>query len=164
MIDGSFHQLFANLQASRKLYARLLEVAENKKKHILQNDIEGLREDLASEQQLASTGTELDLQRQLLHERCSVTVRSKPKTLSALCNYLPEPWKGRFQQERDDLRALAEKVHQMNRVNVALVNNSLDLMNGLLAAMYNTEQTAAYGKSGVRIGADLPHRTLEIGA
>jgi hypothetical protein len=165
MISDVFHQLFANLQASRKLYARLLEVAERKKQHILHNDVEGLREDMKSEEQLAATGTELELQRQALHLRCSNAAQAKnARTLRSLCDALPEPWRGRFLKEREELRGIVERVHEINQVNVALVNNSLDLMNGLLAAMYNTEQTAAYGKSGVRLGADLPHRTLEVGA
>jgi hypothetical protein len=165
MISDVFQQLFANLQASRKLYTRLLEVAERKKQHIVHNDVEGLREDLKNEEQLAATGTELDLQRQTLHRRCCSDVHAKDtKNLRSLCDVLPEPWKGRFLKEREELRTTVEKVHEINRINVALVNNSLDLMNGLLAAMYDTEQTAAYGKSGIRLGAELPHRTLEIGA
>jgi hypothetical protein len=165
MFSDAFHQLFANLQASRKLYSRLLEVAERKKRHIIGNDVDGLREDLKTEEQLAATGTELDLQRRALHARCRAAVNAPDaKTLLRLCDALPEPWNGRFRKEREALRDTVERVHELNRVNVALVNNSLDLMNGLLTAMYGAEQTAAYGRSGVRVGAELPHRTLEIGA
>jgi flagellar biosynthesis/type III secretory pathway chaperone len=164
MLSDAFHQLFANLQASCKLYSRLVEVAERKKQHIVGNDVEGLREDLKAEEQLAATGTELELQRRALHARCVVASASNARTLLRLCDALAEPWKGRFLKARRELRESVERVHELNGVNVALVNNSLDLMNGLLAAMYDTEQTAAYGRSGIRVGAELPHRTLEIGA
>lgn len=165
MPSDIFQQFFANLQASIKLYGRLVEVAQRKREHILANDVEGLREDLKVEQELAGIGTELDLQRPVLHKRCCAEVKAQgARTLAQLCTALPEPWKQRFISAREQLRDLAARLHELNRVNVALVNNSLDLMSGLLTAMFNTEQTAAYGKSGVRVGAEIPFRTLEVGA
>ncbi len=165
MASDVFQRFFANLQASRKLYARLIAVAERKKEHILRNDAEGLREDLNEEEQLAGAGTELDLQRLALHQRCCVEVGAQEaKTLGQLCAALPPPWKGRFLKEREQLQGTVSRLHELNRLNTALVNNSLDLMNGLLAAMFNTEQTAAYGKTGIRVGAEIPCRTLEVGA
>lgn len=159
-------RFFAHLQATGRVYARLLEVAEQKQKHILQNDIEQLREDLRQEEQLANEGATLDAQRDTLHARCraQLNVTEGGATLHDLCAHMPAPWKERFQAERQALRETLERLHEANRLNVALVNNSLDLMKGLLSALFDAEPTAAYERNGLRTGMDVSGRALNASA
>lgn len=166
MTQDVLPRFFATLQATTRVYARLLEVAETKQQHIMANDIERLREDLRLEEQLAGEGAALDAQREALHTRCraALNVGEGGETLHDLCAAMPAPWKERFQAERQKLRETLERLHAANRLNVTLVNNSLDLMKGLLSALFGAEPVAAYGRTGVRTGVDISGRALNARA
>lgn len=164
MAGDIFQQFFSNLQLTQKLYARLLETAENKRSHILANNVEHLREDLQLEERLAGAATELDLQRQALHQRCCAELKVHATTLQALTDAMPPPWKEHFQRERNRLQQTMHKLHAVNRANVGLINNSLELVNGMLAAMFDAEPVAAYSRQGVRAAAELSHRALNASA
>ena len=77
---------------------------------------------------------------------------------------MPRVWHERFQKERLALRRTLEKLHEVNRVNVMLVNNSLEMMEGLLSAIFNTESTAAYGRNGIRARPELVRGSLDARA
>ena len=166
MRHNALDRMLENLRESRETYASLLEVAEQKQQHILANDIEGLRADLKSEEQLAGEGTRLNTEREELHAECRRILHARPgaRTIEDLCEYLPPEWHERFRTERAGLRETVERLRRVNRANVSLVNNSLHLLDGLLAAVFGTERTSAYGPRGERSQTRIPVRTLNASA
>lgn len=161
-----FQRLLQNLQATQKVYATLLEVAERKQQHILKNDIDSLREDLQSEERLAAEGSMLGLQRDALHQCCrqALNLVKGGETLTDLCRRLPLVWQDRFRKERDALARTIEGLHSANRINVALINNSLEMLEGLLTALFDAEPVSAYGPTGMRSRPELVHGSLNAHA
>jgi len=159
-------RLLANLLETHGVYKRLLGIAEQKQEHILQNDTDCLREDLQAEAELAGRGAQLNAEREDLHRRCcnSLSSPTEVATLEDLCQYMPAEWHERFELERKGLRRTLERLHGVNRVNVSLVNSSLEFMEGLLAALFDTERISAYGHTGIRDRAEIPVRTLDASA
>ncbi len=159
-------RLLINLQTTNKVYERLLEVAERKQQHILHNEIERLREDIEHEEALAGSGADLNMEREQLHRQCQAQLNAGPQagTLDELCRHMPEPWHMRFEEARTGLRQTLQELHNVNRVNTALVNNSIELMEGLLAALFDTEPAATYGPRGRRAVLELPARALNAKA
>jgi len=166
MHHNALDKLFENLRESRKTYASLLQVAEQKQQHILENDIEGLRADLQIEEALAAEGTRLNAERDELHTHCRMILNTGPdtRTIEDLCKYMPAEWHERFETARISLRETLERLHSVNRANVSLVNNSLHLLDGLLSAVFGTERTSAYGRRGERSQTRIPVRTLDASA
>jgi len=159
-------RLLANLQTTHRVYQQLLELAEKKRTHIVANDIEALRADISAEERLAAEGATLGAERESLHRQCCVAldVRKPGSKLEDLCRAMPPEWARRFQRERDTLRRTLDRLLRVNRANVVLVNNSLKLMRGLLAALFGAEQVSAYGRRGVRSEAQLCRRSLDTRA
>ena len=161
-LDGQ-QRLLANLQATHEVYRQLLELAEKKRAHILTNDVEALRADLKAEERLSAEGASLGVARESLHGRCcaALNVRAPGSKLEDLCLAMPPDWARRFQRERDALRRTLDRLLRVNRANVVLVNHSLQLMRGLLAALFGAEEVSAYGPRGVRSETELSRRSLD---
>jgi flagellar biosynthesis/type III secretory pathway chaperone len=159
-------RLFQNLQACRHVYARLLEVAERKRAHLVRNDAVALRQDLADEERLAGMGAELAAEREQLHTRCAAFLRVRPaaRTLGDLTRAMPQGWQTRFDAERRELRRTVERLQDVNKVNVILVNNSLEMMQGLLAAMFDAEPATGYARNGMRPQPRFLRHTLDARA
>lgn len=163
MLNSLLERLLNNLQETHKVYTRLLEVAERKQNHILNHETENLKADLKVEEGLAGAGTGLNAEREEMHGRCRamLNLREGGNTLEELCRFLPHQWRQRFLVERQDLRKTLERLHSVNRMNVALVNHSLELMEGLLSALFDAEPVCAYGPDGIRTRADWARRALD---
>jgi len=160
-------RMLANLQASHKVYQRLLSLARLKQAHIMNNELESLREDLKLEEQLAGRGADLNAEREEIHSKCRTVLNLGPdaETLEDLCDGMPPEWNYRFASIRKEMRSTLEELHRVNRMNALLVNNCLEFMEGLLAALFDAEPTAAYGPRGnSRRIAELPLRTLDAQA
>lgn len=158
--------LLNNLRETHGVYRRLLDVAEEKKAHILASDLDGLREDLEAEATLAEKGAGLNAARDELHRHCCETfhVDTGGRMLEDLSEFLPDDWRGPFDEERSGLRKTLETLRDRNRMNMVLVNNSLELMEGLLAAMSGTETVRTYGRRGKRVNGGPPVRALDAKA
>ena len=166
-------RLLVNLQAAHKVYQHLLELAEKKRLHIVHNDLEALRRDIESEQRLAAMGAALNTEREALHRECCAALRVKPPakppqgavaTLDDLCRAMPQELAQRFSLQRAALRQTLEQLRRANRVNAVLVNNSLDLMQGLLAALFGGDKINAYGPRGARTRTEYSMRSLDTQA
>jgi len=173
MPDNPLERLFINLQTAHKVYAHLLELAERKRLHIVQNDLEALRRDIEAEQRLAAAGASLNAERELLHRECCAALRIKGPAkapqgpaakLEDLCAAMPREMAQRFSRERAALCRTLERLLRANRVNAFLVNNSLDLMQGLLNALFGGEKICAYGPRGVRTRTEYSVRALDTRA
>jgi flagellar biosynthesis/type III secretory pathway chaperone len=173
MPDNPLERLLINLQTAHKVYQRLLELAERKRLHIVQNDLEALRRDIESEQRLAAAGASLSVERESLHRECCAALRVRPPAqaprgtaakLDDLCRAMSKEMIERFSRERGALRRTLEQLLRANRANAFLVNNSLDLMQGLLNALFGGEKTCAYGPKGSRARTEYSVRSLDTQA
>jgi hypothetical protein len=173
MPDTPLERLFINLQTAHKVYQRLLDLAERKRRHIIQNDLEALRRDIEAEQRLAAAGASLNVEREALHRECCATLRVRPPIrtpqgaalkLEDLCAAMPRETAQRFARERAALCRTLEQLLRANRANAFLVNNSLDLMQGLLNALFGGEKIAAYGPRGARGRTEYAVRSLDTQA
>jgi hypothetical protein len=173
MPDNPLERLLINLQTAHKVYRRLLELAERKRLHIVQNDLEALRRDIESEQRLAAAGASLNAEREALHRECcaALRVRAPAKAppgaaakLEDLCAAMPREMAQRFSSERTALCRTLEQLLRANRANAFLVNNSLDLMQGLLNALFGGEKTCVYGPKGSRARTEYSVRSLDTQA
>lgn len=158
--------LLGNLRKTNRVYASLLDVARQKQTHILGNHIEELREDLSTEGRLAEDGTRLNTERKAIHRECRGLLNAGVgvETLEDLCRFMPAEWHDRFAEERKGLRHTLESLQDVNRINVALVNNSLSLMEGLLTALFDTVPVTTYGPRGLRAKSELQVRSLDTRA
>ena len=166
MAHDDLNSLLDNLRRTRKVYSGLLDVAGRKQAHIVGNDIESLRDDLRMEEGLAREGARLNGLREDVHRQCrrALNAGQGAGTLEELCSFMPSSWRDRFESERIELRRVLHDLQHVNRVNVALVNNSLELMDGLLAALFNAEPAATYGPRGLRARNAVNARALDATA
>ncbi len=173
MPDNPLERLLINLQTARKVYERLLELAERKRQHIVHNDLEALRKDIESEQRLAAAGASLNTEREALHRDCCAALRVKarrrrpraPRPSSRTCaRPCPGKWRSVSSRERTALCRTLEQLLRANRANAFLVNNSLDLMQGLLNALFGGEKICAYGPKGARSRTEYSVRALDTQA
>jgi flagellar biosynthesis/type III secretory pathway chaperone len=173
MPDNPQERLLINLQAAEKVYQRLIELAEKKRLHIVHNDLDALRQDIEAEQRLAAMGASLNTEREVLHRECCAALRVKARaparagalaTLEDLCRAMPQEMAERFSRQRATLRRTLEQLLRANRANAFLVNNSLDLMQGLLAALFGGNKIHAYGPKGARARTEYSVRSLDTQA
>jgi FlgN protein len=166
MPHETLKRLLINIETSNKIHERLLEVAERKQQHLLTNDVDGLRDDLQDEQGLATDGAHLNVEREELHALClrRLQAPTSVKKLEQLCAIMPGEWPERFGPARARLRSTVEKLRDVNRMNMVLVNNSIDLMQGLLGALYQTEAVPTYGRRGGQYNNRINVRTLDTKA
>jgi len=173
MPDNPLERLLINLQTAHKVYQRLQELAERKRLHIVQNDLEALRRDIEAEHRLAAAGASLNVERESLHRECCAALRVRPPAgspqgsppkLDDLFAAMTRETAQRFSRERTALRGTLEKLLRANRANAFLVNNSLDLMQGLLNALFGGERTSAYGPKGSRARTEYSVRSLDTQA
>jgi flagellar biosynthesis/type III secretory pathway chaperone len=173
MPENPLERLLINLQTARKVYERLLELAEKKRLHIVQNDLAALRRDIETEQRLAGAGASLNTERDALHRECCAALRVKARAkapqgaaakLEDLCAAMPREMAQRFSVERAALCRTLEQLLRANRTNAFLVNNSLDLMQGLLNALFGGEKICAYGPRGSRARTEYSVRSLDTQA
>ena len=166
-------RLLVNLQAAHQVYQHLLELAERKRLHIVHNDLEALRRDIEAEQRLAAMGASLNSEREALHRECCAALHVKAgakaplgaaATLEDLCRAMPQELAQRFSRQRVALRRTLEQLLRANRANAFLVNNSLDLMQGLLTALFGGEKIYAYGPRGARTRTEYSMRSLDTQA
>jgi len=159
-------QLLENLRTSLKLYDQLVEIAETKQRHIIGNDVTQLQNDLHAEEQLLVAAEERNNARAELHTAACAALKAAPdtRTLEALCRYMPARIRSEFVRVRTALRDSIARLKDINRVNVSLINNSLALVEGLIGALFNTEQTSAYGPSGARPRTEVPAFSLDARA
>jgi hypothetical protein len=157
MPDNPLERLLINLQTAHKVYRHLLDLAERKRLHIIQNDLAALRRDIEAEQRLAAAGASLNVEREALHRECCAALRVRPSAqtphgaaskLDDLLSAVPKETAQRFSRERAALRRTLEQLLRANRANAFLVNNSLDLMQGLLNALFGGEKICTYGPRG----------------
>ena len=166
MHDEARRRLLINLETTCEVYARLLDVAKRKQQHIMHNEVNALREDIQEEEILATGGVDLNTEREQLHRKCSdlLAPGAEADTLDRLCRHMTEPWHTRFRDVRARLKQTVRQLHEANQMNAVLVNNSIELMNGLLAALFDTEPVGAYAPRGKRTTTELPIRTLDARA
>jgi flagellar biosynthesis/type III secretory pathway chaperone len=173
MPENPLERLFINLQTAHKVYQHLLDLAEKKRQHIVQNDLAALRLDIEAEQRLAAAGASLNVERESLHRECCAALRVQPiiragqstaAKLNDLCAAMPKEMAQRFSRERTALCRTLEQLHRANRANAFLVNNSLDLMQGLLNALFGGEKICAYGPRGSRARTEYSVRSLDTQA
>lgn len=159
-------RLLENLRTSLKLYDQLVEIAETKQRHIIANDVTQLQNDLHAEEQLLVAAEERNKARAELHRAACVALEADPgtRTLEALCGYMPARVRSEFARVRTALRDAIARLKDINRVNVSLINNSLALVEGLIGALFGTEQTSAYGPSGARPRTEAPAFSLDARA
>jgi len=77
---------------------------------------------------------------------------------------MPREMAQRFSSERAALCRTLEQLLRANRANAFLVNNSLDLMQGLLNALFGGEKICAYGPRGSRARTEYSVRSLDTQA
>ena len=166
MPHDTLETLLDNLRKTHRVYSQLLDIAERKQTHILQNDTASLRLDLKDEETLSSEGSRLTSERDRIHEVCREELEADDtaNTLESLSRYMPEAWHTPFNRERAALKDTLGRLQKVNRVNVALVNNSIELMDGLLSALFGTEPVAAYGPRGGRVKRAVRVHSLNASA
>ncbi len=159
-------RLLENLRTTLKLYDQLVEIAETKQRHIIANDVTQLQNDLRAEERLLTAADERSNARGELHRAaCGVlSAGDGTRTLEGLSGYMPAGIRSEFARVRTDLRDSIARLKGINRINVSLINNSLALVEGLIGALFGTEQTSAYGPSGARTRMAAPAFSLDAKA
>ena len=154
--------LLDRLQDTHEVYRRLLTIAEEKKTHILGNDLDSLRADIEAEETLSRKGADLNAVCDELRGEClrALGRQDGAGTLEDLTRLLPADRRKPLEQERGGLKDTLRKLRDRNRMNMALVNSSLDVMEGLLSAMFGTETVSTYGRRGRRTRSGPPARAL----
>jgi len=165
MIQAPVHDLLDNLERTADQYERLLRLAREKQRHIARNDIEALEEDLHVEDSLVQSIQSLDAERPLLHEAAAdasgrmfgaAIDAPGPRTLEQLEAALPAELRMPIERCRRRLRSTMTELHEVNRMNMALIHSSLELAEGMIRALFAVATDgAAYGPFGVRTNVEL---------
>jgi len=153
MIDAIWvDNLIKVFEYENKLYAQILEEAENKTDVIVKGDVNSLQETVLREQKIIKELDKLKDAREQIITQISRKLCKKPKeiTVSYLTSILPEEKAKRLSSTRDSLKETIEKLKVKNEVNEKLLNNAIDYVNfSLNLLMQPNPQTTQYGRKGV---------------
>lgn len=131
-------QQTANLQ-------ELLELTEQKQKMLLDNDIDGLNEIVAQEQLLIATVGKVEQDRQEVFADLAETFKLPPDaTLQEILPQCPEEMAEDLRLNGQQMSLIMEKLANLNKQNVALINQSLEIIHYSINSLVSTRQRPAY--------------------
>ena len=170
MIEAPVKGLLSNLEQTTDRYERLLKLAREKQRHIAQNDIDALEQDLNGEDVLIEEIQGLDAERGRLHGETALAALQHSgrkdgdhraalpgqETLEQLERFLPADVQPKVQRCRHRLRLTVGELNEVNRMNMALIRNSLELAEGMIKALFAVAtEGVGYGPTGQSPELDL---------
>ncbi|NLX76517.1 MAG: flagellar protein FlgN [Clostridiaceae bacterium] len=152
MIDAIWvDNLIKVFEYERRLYAQILEEAENKTDVIVKGDVNSLQETVLREQSIIKELDKLRDVREQIIAQISRKTGKKPEeiTVSYLAEIFPEDKAKRLTEIRDSLKETIERLKLKNDINQKLLNNALDYVNfSLNLMMQPSPQATQYGSKG----------------
>lgn len=134
-----------------KIYAKVLEEAENKKNVIIKGDVEGLQTNVVKEQKYINELNKLaEASEQIIGHIAKTTGKKREEiNISYLISILPEEKAKRLSSKRDELKQIIEDLRAKNDLNQKLIDNSVDYINFSLNLLTQpTPQPTQYGSTG----------------
>lgn len=135
----------------RKLYAQILEEAEQKTDIIVKGDVNSLENITLKEQKIISNLEMLNNEREKIVAQIAKKLGKKPGelTVSGVAEILPEDKARKLLSIRDSLKETIEKLKVKNDINQKLLNNAIEYINfSLNLIMQPSPQTTQYGRKG----------------
>lgn len=153
MIDAIWiDNLIKVFDYENKLYAQILEEAEEKTDAIVKGDVDTLQEITIKEQKIISELSKLNDAREQIVAQIARKVGKRPGelTVSSLVNILPEDKARKLSSIRDNLKETIEKLKSKNDLNQKLLSNAVEYINFSLNLLTQpAPQITQYGRKGL---------------
>ncbi len=148
--DGVALTCLAHLEKEEAMLGAMLERSHAVRAALMSGNLADLAELLADQQHTAKAAAELYKARAQLRQTIATAIGSRDAgTLSRLVQCVSEPLRGRLSALRQRLVGMAKDVDRLNRGNMALVRQSVDLLERLLSGLTGSEQSAdCYSSAG----------------
>ncbi|MFW6386514.1 MAG: flagellar protein FlgN [Bacillota bacterium] len=130
-MEEKLSALMEILEEERDSFQILLEIAEDKKEKIIENEVEVLKEKVEKENDVISQLEDLEERRVDLVEELSAELGIEGDEIkySRLIEELPGAWKEKLQPLRQELLSTIDEVHSQNQQNKMLIQEALKLNN-----------------------------------
>lgn len=151
--EGVALACLAHLEQEEAMLSATLEKLRAVRSALMHGDLSALTRTLAEQRHTALAATELYKARAQLRQRIT-GVAGAPEgrvTISRLSQCVTEPLATRLISQRKRLSDMAKEVDRLNRGNMSLVRQSLDLLERLLSSLTGTDENSdRYSPSGQR--------------
>ncbi|ODS32171.1 MAG: flagella synthesis protein FlgN [Candidatus Scalindua rubra] len=148
-------------------YKDILQVAQEKKRHIISGDIDKLESIIYQERNLAENVLLLEEKRRYIMHSISQAI-GKDNTslrLSELTEQIRDPYKSELKKQYDIITEIITKVEDVNRVNTSLTKYSLEFVNNLIKSVCTVSlNDSIYQQSGKLKDPELKRMLFETSA
>lgn len=153
-------ELITTLEKENEIYKNLLPVQEKKKKTIIVNDLKTLQEITKEEQEVIQQIGDLERKRQEVLANIGMVLNRDPNTLDlpALIKLLekqPEE-KKRLSVVYDSLQKTVHRLVDMNNLNKALIEESLEMIEFNINFMQSTQMSPGNNYNKNAMGVNMP--------
>jgi len=145
MAEGSIlERLESHLQDELKLHRSLLNVAERKRDQIVAGNIPAFSQVLSEEQGLLQRGHDLRRVRDAILQVCAkhFSCPHEQLRLAQVLERAPEPLRSQLAGTRMELRAVLERLREINERNLLLIRQSLSFVQDVLSIIHGSSITA----------------------
>jgi len=136
-------QVTDNLDRTAALYEQILATEQRKQRAIVDSDTRALNDIVAREEELVALAAELEASRLALRDQLAQhdgRLGPKPR-LRQVIALLHGPQREALTRKHQHLLDIAEKIHEVNRVNFQLLRSSLDLLRGVIDDVFGSPNT-----------------------
>ena len=158
-LDAGFGSLCAIIEREIDLQGQLLAVAERQQAALTAGQTQALNEIADEQWRLLRRAAALDRRLAAAVERLARAHEHSDATLAAVAALAPEPMRTRLRQLVGRLSEVADRVQRTGRINAALADNALGLIDfSLRAIVGSAAQDVTYsppGKEAERAGGTL---------
>ena len=127
MSDQLLSELVEILKEENRIYENLLEIAENKKENLINNEIDSLFEQVESDQEYIDEVSKLEDKRLEVVEEIEEDFDINTDNLSYLefVGQLPDKWGDKLNPVRENLLETLEEFHVINEENKRLIEEAV---------------------------------------
>ncbi|MCP4633581.1 MAG: flagellar protein FlgN [candidate division Zixibacteria bacterium] len=127
----------------------------NQQDVLIRNDVDHLKESLNEQNQLISSAKNLENRRKVIVDnyRKEIGEENQDLTLSEICEKTDGTLSEQLKKLRETLLNSSNKVNRLREQNEMLVNQSMEIINGTMKIIYNTDER---GKPSYNAGCNRP--------
>ncbi len=145
-MKSAFIELDSLLARERDLYQELVQLAKTKQEHLVSNDLEGIGDAVAEEEEvLDKIAGEEEKRKDLLSQ-----LEGEERSFSDLCQKAPEDLVENLKETREGLLLVLEELWEVNETNNRLIQDSLEFNNNLVHSLSKIRGSSTYSKEGNR--------------
>lgn len=136
-MDQCINEMYEILKAEKGIYAEILSLSEKKRDVIIRNDIAELDMIVREEHKMLRMLGEQERRREETLGKIAKVMNADPMTLTAsqILEKSSPTTKARFNSIINELSSVLSKQRELNETNKQLIENNLEYINGVIAAV-----------------------------